>query len=124
MSAVYHSALRLTCQEYKIASNYYKINFTIFVPGEHMMLVKGAETAVLDRLASGPKNITLDHVNEYAEVCVMVKLPEVASVKMTTCIIQTIISIVIALLHLCLSSPVTLLVLNCFLVVNRRDCGH
>ncbi|XP_027044475.1 probable phospholipid-transporting ATPase IF [Pocillopora damicornis] len=35
--------------------------------GEHVMLVKGAETAVLDRLASGPKDITLDHVNEYAE---------------------------------------------------------
>ncbi|XP_078379696.1 phospholipid-transporting ATPase IF-like isoform X2 [Oculina patagonica] len=34
---------------------------------EYVMLVKGAETAVLDRLASGPRDDTLDHVNEYAE---------------------------------------------------------
>ncbi|XP_020622281.1 probable phospholipid-transporting ATPase IF isoform X1 [Orbicella faveolata] len=33
---------------------------------EYVMLVKGAETAVLDQLASGPRDITLDHVNEYA----------------------------------------------------------
>ena len=35
---------------------------------EYVMLVKGAETAVLDQLASGPRDVTLDHVNEYAEV--------------------------------------------------------
>lgn len=39
------------------------------------MLVKGAETAVLNQLASGPGDVTLDHVNEYAEVC-MTWLPE------------------------------------------------
>lgn len=51
------------------------------------MLVKGAETAVLDRLASGPKDITLDHVNEYAEVCVIVELADVTSEMMnqSTC---------------------------------------
>ena len=32
------------------------------------MLVKGAETSILDRLASGPGDVTLEHVNEYAEV--------------------------------------------------------
>ena len=41
------------------------------VAGEYVMLVKGAETAVLDQLASGPRDVTLDHVNEYAEVCVL-----------------------------------------------------
>ena len=39
------------------------------VAGEYVMLVKGAETAVLDKLASGPGDVTLNHVNEYAEVC-------------------------------------------------------
>ena len=33
-----------------------------------MLLVKGAETSILDRLASGPGEVTLDHINEYAEV--------------------------------------------------------
>lgn len=51
------------------------------------MLVKGADTAVLDRLVSGPKDITLDHVNEYAEVCVTVELADVTSEMMnqSTC---------------------------------------
>lgn len=40
----------------------------ICVADEYVMLVKGAETAVLDQLASGPRDVTLDHVNEYAEV--------------------------------------------------------
>ncbi|XP_068732876.1 LOW QUALITY PROTEIN: phospholipid-transporting ATPase IF-like [Montipora capricornis] len=35
--------------------------------GEYVMLVKGAETSILDRLASGPGDVTLEHVNEYAE---------------------------------------------------------
>ncbi|KAM7451065.1 putative phospholipid-transporting ATPase IF [Porites harrisoni] len=34
---------------------------------KYLMLVKGAETAVLNQLASGPGDVTLDHVNEYAE---------------------------------------------------------
>ena len=41
----------------------------ICIADEYLMLVKGAETAVLDQLASGPRDVTLDHVNEYAEVC-------------------------------------------------------
>ena len=44
----------------------------ICVADEYVMLVKGAETAVLDQLASGPRDVTLDHVNEYAEVCLLV----------------------------------------------------
>ena len=44
----------------------------ICVADEYVMLVKGAETAVLDQLASGPRDVTLDHVNEYAEVCKLV----------------------------------------------------
>ena len=44
----------------------------ICVADEYVMLVKGAETAVLDQLASGPRDITLDHVNEYAVVCRLV----------------------------------------------------
>lgn len=44
----------------------------IYVADEYVMLVKGAETAVLDQLASGPRDVTLDHVNEYAEVCILV----------------------------------------------------
>lgn len=39
------------------------------------MLVKGAETAVLNQLASGPGDVTLDHVNEYAEVCMQTLIP-------------------------------------------------
>ena len=45
----------------------------ICVADEYVMLVKGAETAVLDRLASGPRDDTLDHVNEYAEVCIVLE---------------------------------------------------
>lgn len=44
----------------------------IYVADEYVMLVKGAETAVLDQLGSGPRDVTLDHVNEYAEVCILV----------------------------------------------------
>ena len=44
----------------------------ICVADEYVMLVKGAETAVLDQLASGPRDVTLDHVNQYAEVCRLV----------------------------------------------------
>ena len=44
----------------------------ICVADEYVMLVKGAETAVLDQLASGPRDVTLDHVNEYAEVRLLV----------------------------------------------------
>jgi len=33
-----------------------------------MLLVKGAETSIFDRLASGPGEVTLGHINEYAEV--------------------------------------------------------
>ena len=40
------------------------------------MLVKGAETAVLNQLASGPGDVTLDHVNEYAEVCMQTLIPD------------------------------------------------
>ena len=32
------------------------------------MVTKGAETAILDRVKSGPHNITLEHVNYYATV--------------------------------------------------------
>ena len=39
------------------------------------MLVKGAETAVLNQLVSGPGDVTLDHVNEYAEVCMQTLIP-------------------------------------------------
>lgn len=39
------------------------------------MLVKGAETAVLNQLASGPGDVTLDHVNEYAEVRMQTLIP-------------------------------------------------
>ena len=39
------------------------------------MLVKGAETAVLNQLASGPGDVTLDHVNEYAKVCMQTLIP-------------------------------------------------
>ena len=39
------------------------------------MLVKGAETAVLNQLASGLGDVTLDHVNEYAEVCMQTLIP-------------------------------------------------
>ncbi|XP_074634074.1 phospholipid-transporting ATPase IF-like isoform X2 [Acropora palmata] len=34
---------------------------------EYMLLVKGAETSIFDRLASGPGEVTLGHINEYAE---------------------------------------------------------
>ncbi|XP_048588932.1 phospholipid-transporting ATPase IF isoform X3 [Nematostella vectensis] len=35
--------------------------------GQYLMLTKGAETAILDRLESGPKDVTADHVDGYAE---------------------------------------------------------
>ncbi|XP_031559260.1 probable phospholipid-transporting ATPase IF [Actinia tenebrosa] len=35
--------------------------------GKYLLLTKGAETAVLDRLRSGPQDTTQDHVDAYAE---------------------------------------------------------
>ncbi|XP_020907982.1 probable phospholipid-transporting ATPase IF isoform X2 [Exaiptasia diaphana] len=35
--------------------------------GKYLLLTKGAETAVLDRLRSGPQDVTQDHVDGYAE---------------------------------------------------------
>ena len=49
------------------------------IADEYMLLVKGAETSILDRLASGLGEVTLDHINEYAEVIELIVILWISS---------------------------------------------
>ena len=53
------------------------VNRLFFLQGEVLMLCKGAESHVLDRVASGPVDETRTHIDEYAEVnVVFLSLPK------------------------------------------------
>ena len=39
--------------------------------GTIVMYCKGAETAILEKTIDGPTEVTLSHINSYAEVCVL-----------------------------------------------------